>query len=618
MGVIGILTEMYAYLEMTIGKQAGSVYGLREDTENQIGRSCECDVAIRDPLCSPIHAIVKHDGGQWRLCDAGSHHGSYINGQRVEDALLEDSVQIRIGSTEFLFHLCADLSAELRDDRTWVQTLLKDQAVDSEDTEEVTLGALHDDQRMSDLLVLYQLSIRLLGSVEPDEVIRIALELVHEHIAASEVGFLRLTETGELVPQVVVPAHSTEPVGLNTLLTEMVCRDGRAVWVANERVQNLSQGTEHFSDAICVPLLHRENLCGVIHICREQEHFSQRQFDFSMSVANILTVALLRAQQASSLKIDYWQLAAKSPGHDEMIGQCDLMLELKLKIQKFSKATGCVLVRGESGTGKELVARAIQRNSPRVDKPFLTINCAAMPSELIESQLFGHKAGAFTGADRDHLGFFQHADLGTLFLDEVGELSLEGQAKLLRILEGHPFLPVGSSEEIRVDVRVIAATNQDLEALVREHRFREDLYYRLGVFQIDVPPLRQRGGDVALLVESLLDHYRHEHGRLGLKMAAAARRKLLEYHWPGNVRQLRNAIDSAVVLATEAEITADDFPLRDIPEQKIETLSLSSWEQRLIRRALDRSSGNVASAAKLLGIGRATLYRKLDTFRIER
>ena len=154
--------------------------------------------------------------------------------------------------------------------------------------------------------------------------------------------------------------------------------------------------------------------------------------------------------------------------------------------------------------------------------------------------------------------------------------------------------------------------------MVREHRFREDLYYRLGVFQIDVPPLRQRGGDVALLVESLLDHYRHEHGRLGLKIAAAARRKLLEYHWPGNVRQLRNAIDSAVVLATEAEITADDFPLRDIPEQKIETLSLSSWEQRLIRRALDRSSGNVASAAKLLGIGRATLYRKLDTFRIER
>ena len=609
---------MDAYLEMILGNKAGSVYTLRGEAENQIGCGRECEVAVTDPLCSRVHAIVRRNGDDWRLWDAMSHNGSYVNGQRVEDASLMDHAQIRVGSTEFLFHLRAEVSEESEGDPNVVQTLVRNQAVDSEDTEEVALGVFHDDQQMSDLLVLYQLSIRLLGSVEPDEVIRIALELVHGHTAASVVRFFSRAETGQLVPRLVVPEQCAEPVALSASLTEMVCRDGRAVWIANERVEHISETLKHFADAICVPLLYQGGLCGVIHLYREQKRFSQRQFDFSLSVANILTVALLRARQQSSLLIDYQQLAAKSPGHDEMIGQCGLMLELKSKIQRLTKTAGGVLIRGESGTGKELVARAIQRDSPRAKEPFLAVNCAAIPAELIESQLFGHKAGAFTGADRDYSGFFQDADLGILFLDEVGELPLQGQAKLLRILEGHPFLPVGSSEEISVDVRVLAATNQDLEALVREHRFREDLYYRLSVFQLDVPPLRERGGDIILLIESLLDHYRREHGRQSLRMGAAARRTLLDYPWPGNVRQLRNVIDSAVVLAEGDEITVADLGLRDLGERNLATLSLTAWEQKLIRQALHRARGNVASAAKLLGIGRATLYRKLETFGIER
>ena len=169
------------------------------------------------------------------------------------------------------------------------------------------------------------------------------------------------------------------------------------------------------------------------------------------------------------------------------------MHDLKAKITRVAKAPGCVLVRGESGSGKELVARAIHRASPRADRPMVSVNCAAIPADIMESQLFGHKAGSFTGADRDHIGYFQQADLGTLFLDEVGELTLEGQAKLLRILEGHPFLPVGATKEVKVDVRLIAATNQDLQKYVREKRFREDLFYRLSVFELYLPPLRDRG-----------------------------------------------------------------------------------------------------------------------------
>jgi Nif-specific regulatory protein len=277
-----------------------------------------------------------------------------------------------------------------------------------------------------------------------------------------------------------------------------------------------------------------------------------------------------------------------------------------------------VLIRGESGAGKELVARAIHRGSHRADRQMISVNCAAIPADLMESQLFGHKSGAFTGADRDHIGYFQQADLGTLFLDEVGELTLEGQAKLLRILEGHPFLPVGAMQEVRVDVRVIAATNQDLQVFVREKKFREDLYYRLSVFELHLPPLRDRDEDLGLLIDFFLTYYRRERGRPQLKLGDAARAKLQSYRWPGNVRQLRNVLDSAVVLAEGDEILPRDLGLRDSGADSLDTLQMDVWEKKLILEALHRSDGNVPDAAKLLAIGRATLYRKIELYGVQR
>ena len=357
---------------------------------------------------------------------------------------------------------------------------------------------------------------------------------------------------------------------------------------------------------------------GAIHVYLEDGRFRQSDFDFIISVANIVAIALVRACALTTLQSDYQRLVEKSPGHDELIGNCAPMRDLKSKINRVAKAPGCVLVRGESGSGKELVARAIHRTSPRADRPMVSVNCAAIPGELIESQLFGHKAGSFTSADRDHVGFFQQADLGTLFLDEVGELTLEGQAKLLRILEGHPFLPVGATEEITVDVRVIAATNQNLQKYVRDKRFREDLYYRLSVFELYLPPLRDRGEDVDLLVDFFLDHFRRLHGRPNLVLTDTARTKLHEYRWPGNVRQLRNVLDSAVVLADDESIRPHDLALRDSGSSELETLRIDEWEKRLITEALNRTADNVPEAAKLLGIGRATLYRKIEQYHIDR
>jgi Nif-specific regulatory protein len=284
-----------------------------------------------------------------------------------------------------------------------------------------------------------------------------------------------------------------------------------------------------------------------------------------------------------------------------------------------ARATGCVLVRGESGSGKELVARAVHKSSARSDRPMLSVNCAAIPRDLMESQLFGHKKGSFTGADSDHAGLFQQAHTGTLFLDEVGEMTLDGQAKLLRILEGHPFLPVGGTKEVTVDVRVIAATNRDLADFVRDGRFREDLYYRLSVFELYIPPLRDRGSDIELLVNYFLDHFRRQHGRPGLTLAPEARQKLLAYSWPGNVRQLRNVIDSAVVMSEENVIQPGDLGLRDAGGgEELESLSVEFWEKKLITEALKRTGGSIPDAAKLLGLGRATLYRKVDEYNVER
>jgi two-component system, NtrC family, response regulator HydG len=450
-------------------------------------------------------------------------------------------------------------------------------------------------------------------------VIRDSLDLLRSRTNASVVGFLWVSDEGHLKPKLMIPESAAKQVALSESLTRLVSEEGHAVWTANQRSGDESDRPQDFADAFCVPLVHSGVVLGAMHVYLDQGRFRQSQFEFAISVANITAVALARARHEETLTSSLERLIAASPGYDELVGNCAGMHELKSKLTRMARATGCVLVRGESGTGKELVARAIHRASPRADRPMLTVNCAAIPADIMESQLFGHKAGSFTGAAGDHEGYFQQADLGTLFLDEVGEMTLIGQSKLLRILEGHPFLPVGSSKEVSVDVRVIAATNRDLLSYVREKKFREDLYYRLSVFELVVPPLRDRGEDIGLLVDFFLEHFRQQHGRPGLELSAGARSKLLAYQWPGNVRQLRNVIDSAVVLAMGKSIDEGDLGLQDTGSTgELDSLRIDVWEQRLIVEALKRTAGNVPEAAKLLGVGRATIYRKIEEYGIVR
>jgi Nif-specific regulatory protein len=614
---------LYAYLTILTGNRAGTNFPLDARRKTLIGRGTDCHISLPDPLCSRVHATLSCTPDGWIIRDAESRNGTLVNGQKIDEATIVDGNMIRVGAAEFEFHESEEPPTAKGDDPQLTQTIVQDLPIAVQESHEESLAGLPSTEQVKELMLLYQLCIKLLGCGDPNRVMEIALDLLRKRTNASVVGFLSVNEEGGLQPKLVIPRDAANRVTLNQSLTELVSRQGHAVWVANQASKEGAQDLGHFADAVCAPLVRRNEgertTLGAIHVYLEDGRFRQSDFDFIISAANIVAIALVRARALLTLRNDYQRLVEKSPGYDELIGNCPPMRDLKSKINRVARAPGCVLVRGESGSGKELVARAIHRSSQRADRPMVSVNCAAIPADLMESQLFGHKAGSFTGADRDHIGFFQQADLGTLFLDEVGELTAAGQAKLLRILEGHPFLPVGGTEEVSVDVRIIAATNQNLQKYVREKRFREDLYYRLSVFELHLPPLRDRGDDLALLIEFFLDHFRRLHGRPNLRLTDAAQERLVAYHWPGNVRQLRNVLDSAVVLADDESIRPHDLALRDSGgTTELETLRIDEWEKRLITEALNRTSDNVPEAAKLLGIGRATLYRKIEQYHIER
>ncbi|MBM4255503.1 MAG: sigma-54-dependent Fis family transcriptional regulator [Deltaproteobacteria bacterium] len=309
----------------------------------------------------------------------------------------------------------------------------------------------------------------------------------------------------------------------------------------------------------------------------------------------------------------------------ELIGQSPQMRNLYLLIAAVSENKSTVLVTGESGTGKELVARTIHRQAPWADRPFVAINCGAMSETLLDSQLFGHRRGAFTGAIADHNGVFQTANGGTLFLDEISEIPLSLQVKFLRAIQEKEVTPLGSSRPIKVDVRIIAASNRDLEDAVRKGMFREDLFYRLNVVPIHLPPLRERREDIPLLIEHFVNTFSTEYKVAPKKIVPEAIEKLNAYAWPGNIRELQNVIERMFALSRSSEITLADLPapiagFAEKPPQfhdRVELPTLEEMERSLIGAALRKSQGNKNEAARLLAIDRQRLYRKIEKYQLD-
>ena len=338
-----------------------------------------------------------------------------------------------------------------------------------------------------------------------------------------------------------------------------------------------------------------------------------------------LMIAVNRAVEHLSLRREVRRLRSevdRAAPIDGIVGDSPAVRAVTEMIRRVSDSDATVLITGESGTGKELVAKAIHDLSTRREQPFVAVNCAAMPAPLLESELFGHVRGAFTDAKRSRPGLFVQAGAGTLFLDEIGEMPLEMQVKLLRVLQERRVRPVGGDEEVSFDARVVTATNRDLETEVEEKRFREDLYYRINVVAIQVPPLRARGGDILVLAQHFLRKIAGRTGKPVEGISAEAARKLADYDWPGNVRELENGMERAVALCRLSEVTVDDLPDKvkdhqssrmviatDAPE---ELITLEEMERRYVRQVLAAVGGNKTHAARVLGIDRRSLYRRLE------
>jgi transcriptional regulator with GAF, ATPase, and Fis domain len=602
---------------MNAGANAGARFELSPDDHARLGRDWQCKIVLNDPQCSRVHAEIYFEDDGWWIRDNGSSNGTYVNGQTIDQARLVQDTEIRIGGSTFIFSQSDKKKNSFveqtssRDETTGQLTIVLDRSLKSDGGFGSTLDFLKGQDWGQDFFFLFQLSVKLLSIDDPETVIQVCMKRLADRTKADIVGFLWLSESGKLKPKLVFPVEESEKLQLDPDLTRRVVSEKHAI-----RVEYDTDG--EVADSICVPLVSDNEVLGAIHLYRKSQSFQNSAFELAVAIATIMVRALATANRHSSLAAQHSRLVQKSATFDEMLGDSPKMIELKSKISRVAKASGCVLVRGESGSGKELVARAIHRASPRAARPMLSVNCAAIPRDLMESQLFGHKKGSFTSADRDHVGWFQQADLGTLFLDEIGELTLEGQAKLLRTMEGHPFLPVGGTEEIQVDVRVICATNRDLKDFVAEKKFREDLFYRLSVYELYIPPLRERESDIQRLIDFFLEHFRNQHGKPKSKLSKSANNRLLAYQWPGNVRQLRNVIDSAIVMAEGNEIGLEDLGIRDTTDGELETLRIDYWERKLIGDALKRTRNSVPKAAELLGISRATLYRKIDDYKIER
>ncbi|MFW6352764.1 MAG: sigma-54-dependent transcriptional regulator [Verrucomicrobiota bacterium] len=356
------------------------------------------------------------------------------------------------------------------------------------------------------------------------------------------------------------------------------------------------------------------------------EAMKRGAYDFLTKPVNIEKLELLmrRALQSRTTEkevVELHQRLDRKYRFEGIIGNSKALEDVIEKVRRVAPSRASVLVEGETGTGKELVAQAIHQNSDRARRPFVTVHAAALAPTLLESELFGHERGAFTGASEKRVGRFEAADGGTVFLDEIGEIDPSTQVKLLRFLESRTFERLGSVKTIKVDVRLVAATNRDLEAMVREGTFREDLLYRLNVVKLTMPPLRERTDDIPLLVNHYIDHYAEENGVEPLELEPGVMHLLQKYRWPGNIRELRNFAENAVVMKRGGKFTEYDLDGKFLdPSGQIgaehsglaqNPLSVEENEKRLLRNALVQAKGNRTQAAKLLGMSRRTLHRKL-------
>ncbi|MGI9470693.1 MAG: sigma 54-interacting transcriptional regulator [Rubripirellula sp.] len=625
-----------------------------------MGRASSNEIVIRSEQASRQHAQIVWRENGWILEDLGSRNGTFLNGQRLTEAVsLSDADVIDVGGFAITFtqRIQGGLGEPI------LSTDSSAQATDDQITMEMDVDSITDRRRHSSYLYdrsgsskaaarggglssrqLLQLAFALARCEEAQQAVDAVLDCLAKHITLDTAAVYVWKSNQVPKGTVEIPLAGTRQTGSRSyrrppeaLIASVAADEGQAVLARNvmgdgQIATENSRGEMDVESVIVAPARdHEGRLRGMIHLTTTSgtTPLGSNELEFVVATCEILGESLWnltdRRRLSRSLRQSQKQireLQQRLGDKVRIVGQSESIGEIVQQIGLAAPTNATVLVRGESGVGKELVAAALHHASERKDGPLICLNCAALSPTLLESELFGHEKGAFTGATDRKQGKFEAADGGTLMLDEIGEMSPEIQAKFLRVLEGHPFERVGGHEPIKVDVRVVAATNRDLQAMVREGKFRQDLFYRLHVVEMLVPPLRNRGKDCLYLAEYFLDQFNREMGRKIEGFTDAAKKRLLQYSWPGNIRELKNVIERAVVLNTKTQIDDTDLSLSPALEggaaaseatDPVE-MTLAELEQIHIERVLRYTDGNKSRASAILGIERSTLDRKLKRF----
>ncbi|HLK35355.1 MAG TPA: sigma-54-dependent Fis family transcriptional regulator, partial [Polyangiaceae bacterium] len=506
-------------------------------------------------------------------------------------------------------------------------------------------------QQLAGLRKLYEFSEKLMTMKELDQLLEAMLDAVIE-VSGAEKGLMLLNDDAFMGTESSHGPSSTDPSGkgdaaptrparirasrnvkrealseasgaISDSIVRKVIESGRPVIVSDALSDSQFNRSEsvlalRLSSVMCAPLVSQGHVQGVIYVGNDRVKglFQRNQLDVLSIFASQASLILQNAMLLSALRADKEKLVAelKDKRFGEIIGACPSMLEVFRKLQKVATTDISVLITGETGTGKELIAREIHRRSNRVSGPFVVINCGAIPENLIESELFGHVKGAFTGAVASRPGKFQTASGGTLFLDEIGELPLNLQVKLLRALQERVVFRVGDTKAEKVDIRVVAATNRVLEEEIRAGRFREDLYYRLNVVNIYLPPLRERGDDVLIIAKALLSKHAEELGGHVQGFTPQALAAIKKNPWPGNIRQLENRIKKALVLCDKSLLGPEDLDLGKEGDSSIVPLEKAKeeFQRKYVLEVLERNNGNRTQTARDLGVDPRTIFRYLE------
>ena len=594
--------------------------------ELTIGRDVANHVCIDDFSVSRRHCMIVQDGDNYLLRDLGSHNGTFVNGTAVEERVLEHGDRISVGGSVFQFAVAS--GARTPAPAAIAFEDLPHQGVGTDTIELVisddqATAARLPRQRMSrDFAVLLKVATKLRGIRNSESLMWQLVGVLLEVIPAERVAILlgenpSTVEAGFAWDKITGPG---QPVKVSRTIVSRAMGEQRAILIndAPKVARTTSVEELRLHAVLCAPLASPEKNLGAIYMdCRKAGmKFDAGHLQLISAIAGMAAIALENVRHIESIENENEHLRAEVREQFDMIGEAPSMQEVYRFISKVAGTDSNVLIQGESGTGKELVARAIHRHSARAERPFVAINCAAIAETLMESEIFGHEKGAFTGATAQKKGYLEVADGGTVFLDEIGELALPLQAKLLRVLQERELVRVGGTKPIKVNIRVLAATNRTLADTVKEGKFREDLYYRLNVLSCRIPPLRNRREDIPVLAQHFADKYSANCKRQIRGLAPDAIVCLTRYDWPGNVRELENAIEHAVVLGSTPEIVRDDLPESILELGAAEHdgsggfhESVAQKKKELILEALDRANGNFTEAAKLLGVHPNYLHR---------